>query len=299
MAPQTANWYPGLMARTRRFLDRHLEHLDLVLEVVDARAPRTCRWHGLATVLDGKPRLMILNKADLADPSVTAAWRRHSIDMLGVPAVAADAVASGQTARSQARSLIEAIRGMSDRSQPKRSIKVAALGVPNVGKSSVLNLIGGRHKAQTGARPGLTRGQQWIVLPGSIWLLDLPGVLPPAPRDQDEVAILSLLGILPDGAFSEVDAAAFLIRFLQSSMSRERLTALLRIGADAPVASVAEPTALDWLTAWALRRGALEAGGRPSLPHAAAMLIAEFRRGGLGRISLEQPPAAERQEESE
>jgi len=207
--------------------------------------------------------------------------------------MAVDAATTGDNARIQARELVEALRSFADRSQPLRTLKVAALGIPNVGKSSLLNLIGGRHKAKTGAKPGLTRGQQWLVIAGGIWLLDLPGVLPPAPRTTEETALLALLGTLPSGAFSETDAALFLLARLAAEWGPGRLAESLRLPPDAAPLTAAQPEPLDWLNAWALRRGVLGLGGIPDAPRAADILVAEFRRGNLGRFSLERPPGAD------
>ncbi len=293
MSPQQTAWYPGLMARTRRFLDRYLKHLDVILEVTDARAPRSCRWHGLDEVLQGKPRILILNKADLADTAVTAEWQAFH-EAASLPAVPVSAAATGAAARDQARRLREMLRSMAGTSSPLRAVKVAAVGVPNAGKSSVLNLIGGRRRAATGARPGLTRGQQWIVLSGGIWLLDLPGVLPPAPRDQRELSILAAVGTLPEGAYDTPDVALLLLAAMAAHPGPAELAKRLKLGpGETGFAGAGEREPVDWLKAWALRRGALAAGGEPDFARAAAMLVAEFRRGGFGRVSLERPEHGE------
>lgn len=297
------DWYPGLMARTRAFLDRHARHLDCFLEITDARAPEAARWAGFANVLGDKPRLLLLTKADLADPDSTRAWLRYYQGVDEHPDVlAVDATGSGVEARRTNADLLKAILAATGRTSiasTKRPAKVAAVGIPNVGKSTVLNLLAGRRRAPAGARPGLTRGRHWIVVSESLWLLDLPGVLPPGLRTRQDVHRLALIGAAPDGAYDETETAFALLRWMLEHDQPSTIAQRLQLEAepteaDEALEGIDDPgvrQALSWLAAYAVRRGLLATGGRPDTPRAAAVLIAEFRRGALGRITLEMPPA--------
>jgi ribosome biogenesis GTPase A len=300
MAPAALDWYPGLMARTNRFLDGHAKRLDCFLELTDARAPASARWWGLGDLIGDKPRVLLLNKSDLADPHVTRAWQeRFQLETPSVPALplAAGGAGGGQ-ARQRQGALLEAVHAAIHAATgrpPKASgpLLVAAVGIPNVGKSTVLNLLAGSRRAPAGARPGLTRGQQWLVASDRLWLLDLPGVLPPFIRRAGDVHRLALIGAAPDGAYDETEAACFLLGLLLGS-DGAAVAGRLRLPDPLPQ----EATAKDVLEAYARRRGLLLPGAVPDARRAAAVLIAEFRRGALGRISLETPGAAGQPEEA-
>lgn len=284
------DWYPGLMERTRRFLGKHLPQIDLVLEIADARAPHTSRWPGLDAMLAGRRRLLVLNKADLADREETGRWLEH-FGSAGVEALAS-ALVSGSTggvpgpalSAPKLRSAVQRLAAAGGPS-PGRAFKVAVVGMPNVGKSSVLNAVAGRRRAATGAKPGLTRGRQWAVVSGRLWLLDLPGVLPPAPRDDDELCRLALIGALPEGKYDTQEAALFLLRALASRRGAARAVRVLAVD---PLPSGAPSGRL--LESFARRRGLLAPGGEPDLLRAAQALLVVYRRGGLGPLTLEEAP---------
>jgi len=292
MSRPRQDWYPGLMERTRRFLELHLPKIDLVLEVADARAPRTSRWRGLDALLGERRRLLILNKADLADPGETAAWI-GLLAGLGMDALAVSLFPGGRPARDggilSARGLRSAVERLaaSGRAPTGRASKVAVLGIPNVGKSSVLNAVAGRRRAPTGARPGVTRGRQWAVASQHLWLLDLPGVLPPAPRNDAELSILALIGALPEGAYDPLEVARFLLKAMQSRLGVSRAVTVLEI--DPQGRDLRGPDAL--LDAFAARRGLLAPGGAVDALRASQALLAAYRRGGLGPLTLEESHA--------
>lgn len=302
MTGPALDWYPGLMARTQRFLDRYARRLDCFLEITDARSPSSARWPGLAALIGSKPRVLVLNKVDLASPEVTRQWQDHlQMETPGVPVLplAAGGV-SGSAAARWRRNVLEAVYACvaaagEPQAQPNRPVKVAAVGIPNVGKSTVLNLLAGSRRAATGARPGLTRGQQWLVASERLWLLDLPGVLPPFLRRPGDVGRLALIGAAPDGAYDEVTAALFLLDTMLDpglGPGPASTSSLLGLAPDLPTAPGAQAgaTATALLQAFARRRGLLLPGGVEDTRRAASVLIAEFRRGSLGRISLERPP---------
>lgn len=274
------------MERTKRLLSTYLPHIDLVLEVADARAPRATRWPSLDAMLGQVPRLLLLNKADLADPASTRRWlASFASDPDGPPALALCAGGSGVSVREAGR-LRAAIKA-AGRPSPRGAQKVAVVGVPNAGKSTVINLIAGARRAPSGAKPGMTRGKQWVVVSPDLWILDLPGVLPPSPRGVREFACLALTGTLPQGAFDAADVAAELVLMALDRLDPPGLAAVLDIDPETSVPASADPPA--WLSAFALRRGLLGPNGEPHRAQAAQVIVAEFRRGRLGRLTLEEP----------
>ena len=280
------DWYPGLMARTKRFLGRHASDLDVCLEVADARGPLCSRWEGLGSMLPSVPRVLLLNKADLADPNVSSKWvewlRDGDQDICAVMAL--DSLS--RRGRFLGTLKQEIAKALNRPPGAKRPVKVAVVGLPNVGKSTVLNLLAGRRGAPSGAKPGLTRGQHWVVVSQSLWLLDLPGVLPAVTRTASDVFKLAALGILPEGAYDQVAAATGLIDMLREQVGAARLAEQLDMQ-QSPV------EAADCLEFLGRRRGLLLPGGVVDLTRAAVVLIAEYRRGSLGRVSLESPPVGE------
>jgi ribosome biogenesis GTPase A len=279
------------MERTRRFLEKHLPRIDLVLEVTDARIPETARWSGLSRMLGKTPLLLVLNKADLADSASTQRWIEHyslrGLNACALALVADDASgrSRGSGARRDFRSAVERLAAAA-RASGGRAAKVAVVGLPNVGKSSVLNAVAGRRRMPTGAKPGLTRGQQWAVASAGLWLLDLPGVLPPVARDDDAAARLALIGTLPDGAYDPVETAFYLLDAMVGRLGAAGACEALGLPADS--ADGTGPAAL--LGAFGLKRGLIGTGGEVDPLRGSQALLALFRRGGLGRITLEEAP---------
>lgn len=244
-------WFPGHVAVTRRALREHLARVDGWIEVADARAPKSTRDPALREALRGRPCLVVLTRADLADSRVTAAWERS----LG--AVAVDAVRGTGVAE-----LKEAIR---ERVVGRKGLlpRVMVVGMPNTGKSSLVNRLVGRRRAPTGDRPGITRGPQWVQAEGFA-LLDLPGVVPP-PSGANPV--LAALGVVP---LEHMDPVAVW-----------EVLASRGVGPPGPVEEV--------LAAHARAGGMLRKGGEPDLERAAVDLIRRWQEGRLGRVSLEAP----------
>ncbi len=263
----------GHMARALRAIRRHLAAVDLVIEVADARAPALTRNPHLARAAGDKARVLVLARADLAAEGATRRWLAHFARQ-GVRALAVDAVGGAGVERLRAL--------MQERGQagPCRAMVV---GVPNVGKSSLINRLAGRARAHTGALPGVTRGPQWFRV-GEALLLDLPGVLPPFIRSRETLARLAALGVVGTDACPAAEAALVLIEELRRLAPRElELTYGLRSELGPPEAVLEEI---------GRRRGCLVAGGRVDLERAGEALLKDFRLGKLGRVTLEEPPAA-------
>ena len=267
-------WYPGHMARTKRIIRDLTRHVDVVIEVIDARIPASSRNPDVDALIGGKRRIIAMNKADLAAPAETARW------LAFLAARGSQAVALATTEGWGMRELAAAVQAVGrpqDRGRPRRAILI---GIPNVGKSSLINRLAGRAKTRTGALPGVTRGPQWVRVGNAFELLDLPGTLPPRLSDDTAVFRLAVTGALEAAAFDEVEVALELIRYL----SRVRPEALVeRYGVESgPAEGVLEGLAVA--------RGLLRSGGLPDVSRGARVLLSEFRTGRLGRFTLDPAP---------
>ena len=267
-------WFPGHMKKAERMMQDSLKLVDVVCEVVDARIPSASRNPDLDSIIAGrKPRLLILNRADQADPNVTAMWRNYYKEN-GVPFMECDS-SSGRGVKN----LSQALRALRDKAGTLRAMVV---GVPNVGKSTFINKVSGRKMAAASDRPGVTRGKQWITVDAKLELLDTPGILWPKFDDPVVGDRLAFTGAVKDEILDTEDVAAKLLMTLRDNYPKA-LTERYKI----------EPSPDDqgWelLEACARGRGFLMAGGHVNTERMAAVLLDEFRGGKLGRISLERP----------
>ena len=267
-------WFPGHMKKAERMMQESLKLVDAVCEVVDARIPCASRNPDLDGIIAGrKPRLLILNRADQADPNVTALWREHYRSQ-GVPFLECDAC-SGRGVKA----LPQALRSLRDK---QGTLRVMVVGVPNVGKSTFINKVTGRRLAAASDRPGVTRGKQWITVDARLELLDTPGILWPKFDDPVVGDRLAFTGAVKDDILDREDLAAKLLVTLRESYP-DRLAERYRIDPD--------PALQGWelLEACARKRGFLMARGEVDTERMAVILLDEFRGGKLGRISLEKP----------
>ena len=277
----TIQWYPGHMKKTRDLISAHIKLVDFVVELVDARAPLASRNPLFDDLLGDKKRLLLLNKADLADESTNQQWiayfEKQAHDVLAMNAK------DGSTTK-----MIERLEKMGEplqerlalQGRKKRSLRIMILGIPNVGKSSLINRLVGKSSAKTGDRPGVTRGKQWIRLRGDLELFDTPGILWPKLEDQQKAFYLAVLGSIRDEILDIEDLAYDLIAIL-----REDHPGILacRYGIEE------EGDTIDLMDAIAIRRGAIMPGKRIDYQRVSRILLDEFRAGALGRISLESP----------
>ena len=287
------NWYPGHMAKTRRLLAEQLKGVDAVVELCDARAPQATRNPDLNYLCRGKTRILILNKADLADDAVTSQWLAHYRDM-GLSPIRFN---STGTRTRDVLSAIEAacapaIERMKARGVNKTA-RLMVIGIPNVGKSTFINRIFGRSIAQAGDRPGVTRAKQWVKVGPYLELLDTPGMLWPKLSDQGDARMLAYLGSIRDEILDSEGLAIDLVKLLYSLVP-EAVRARFRIAPEDIDPPEPEydgewhdtPTVLDAICAG---RGWLLAGGRPDIARASALVLDEFRAGLIGKVSLQRP----------
>lgn len=280
-------WFPGHMAKTKRMIQEQLKLVDVVIELVDARLPVSSRNPLLAQLVgDQKPRVVILNKEDLADPQRTAYWVNRLNQQSGCRAFAFNAATGKKqligrlkeallelTADKRARMAKKGIR--------RQTVRCMIMGIPNVGKSTFINLIAGKKAAQTGDKPGVTRGTQWIRLDDDLELLDTPGILWPKFEDEAVGFRLAVTGAVSDEVFDHDEAALRLIAFLQ-----ERYPQLLRERFKLDEAVLAEEP-LAVLEQIGRNRGCLLKGGRIDYGKASKGVLLDFRQAKIGRITLE------------
>jgi len=271
------------MTKARREMEADVRIVDMVIELLDARAPMASGNPEIRRLGQGKERVIVLNKSDLADAATTAAWIR-SFQAEGAHCIAMDARGSGN--RKLLLRTIEAAaaakRGRGKQSGIlNRPVRAMVAGIPNVGKSTLINMLSGRSSAKTGNKPGVTRGNQWIRFQQSIELLDTPGILWPKFEDPAIGEKIAFLGSINEMIVDKTELAVTLLAFLRSKGKLE--------GAKERYQLTGTETAAEMLTEIARLRGCLMAGGEPDTEKAAGIVINEFRSGALGRISLEAP----------
>lgn len=279
-------WYPGHMAKARRMLAESVKLVDVVIEMVDARAPASTRNPDFDDLFGAKPRVVVLNKADLADPEATRVWirayRARGWDAISFSANAGKGV-------KEAVSLVErAARPVVERMKAKgvnKTVRAMIVGIPNVGKSTFINRLRGSAAAKAGNRPGVTRGKQWIVVGPYLEFLDTPGMLWPKFEDKEAARRLAFLGSIRGEIMDNERLSAELLEFLRDR-APEGAKARLKIDMDA------EKSGEQLLEEACRRRGWLLPGARPDTERASALILDEFRSGKMGRLTLEAPVQA-------
>jgi ribosome biogenesis GTPase A len=282
----TTQWYPGHMAKARRAIAEAVLVHDVVIEVIDARMPASSSNPVLTELRKQKPCIKVLSKSDLADPEVTKAWIRHFETPEPASAsgsrgeVVAVALRSDRPSETKSR-IMELCGRLARPTRQRKTARAMVVGIPNVGKSTLINTLVDRRVTKVGDEPAVTKGQQQIVLKNGMLLTDHPGILWPKIEEDAATLRLALGGALPDRAIDYESVAFFGASFLLTRYA-PLLVARFKL-AEVP----ADANAL--LVEIGRRRGGLRAGGVVDLHKAADVLIHDFRSGALGRISLEQP----------
>ena len=281
-------WFPGHMTKAFRMMQENIKLVDLIIELTDARVPKAGRNPDLDAMGKGKARLLLLNKADLADEAVTAQWIA-AFTGEGVTPLPFNAKESGSTERVRS-AIRETCRERIERDRKRgivgRPIRAMVAGIPNVGKSTFINRLAARSAAKTGNKPGVTKGKQWISLGKELQLLDTPGVLWPKFEEPGIGRDLAMIGSLNDENLDLTELAAELIILLQQDYP-EAVTR--RYGLSEEPRETALPYAAQRLAEVAEAKNLLKQGGVPDMDRAASLLLEDFRSGRLGRISLERP----------
>ncbi|MCL2663989.1 MAG: ribosome biogenesis GTPase YlqF [Defluviitaleaceae bacterium] len=275
-------WYPGHMAKSMRMMAEQISLVDVVIELLDARVAYSSKNPAIDSLAANKKRIVVLNKADLADPAVTKRWAAH-YGSAGHTVIASDAL-SKKTAAAITDAAHAALSEKIEREKlrgKKTAIRAMIAGIPNVGKSTLINTLAGQAKTETADRPGVTRGKQWIKVSAGFDVLDTPGVLWPKTDGRASGVLLAATGAIRDDAYDIVSVCGEFLNIL-AEIKKDALLARYKL-AEPP------PDGL-WLEALCKSRGFILKGGIPDIKRAAAAALDEFRAGKLGRISLEAPP---------
>jgi len=277
-------WFPGHMTKAQRMIEENLKMVDAVCEILDARIPGASRNPDIDRLAGDKPRLIILNRCDLADPTVTARWKKYFEDK-GCAILETDAK-SGKGVNgfvpAVRRLLADKLRDYEAKGQVGRTLRVMILGIPNVGKSTFINRVAGRKAAIAGDKPGVTRGKQWINIDQHLDLLDTPGILWPKFESQEVGELLAITNaIKADVLDKEILAANFMLRL--RAMYPQALKDRYKFEPSA------EANGFELLEEAAKKRGFLISRGEYDIERMANTLLGEYHEGKLGRLSLEEP----------
>ena len=287
MQLESLSWFPGHMTKTRRMVAAEIGNMDAVCEIVDARIPRSSRNPDIDDLTAGKPRIMVLNRVDQADPKMTKLWAAH-FRSLGYAVLEVDAKSGSGVKQfpGVVRELLaEKIRAYESKGQVGRVLRVMVLGIPNVGKSTFINKVSGRKTAKAEDRPGVTRGKQWVPVDKTLELLDTPGILWPKFEDAQVGIRLGYTGAIRDDVMDIEDLAARLMEYLGKHYPAA-LTERYKITIDGGE--------MGWelLEKAGRKRGFLISGGEVNTERMARILLDEYRSGKLGRFTLETPEEA-------
>ena len=288
MPSQTIQWFPGHMAKTRRMISENLSNVDIILEILDARIPLSSRNPEIARLTAGKPRIVLLNKCSLADERRTEAFRAY-LSGKDTVCIAIDCI-TGQGLNRIAPAMRELLKEKLERWESKgmigRRFRAMVLGVPNVGKSSLINRISGGKRAKVENRPGVTVNKQWVPTSLGFDLMDMPGVLWPKFEDPTVGENLALTGAIKDDILDIEGLAVVLCARLRASYP-ELLTARYKLDT---LLEDPEVTPLDIFMTIGKKRGFLISGGEINTERTASVLVDEFRAAKIGRITLDQLP---------
>lgn len=271
------NWYPGHMKKTRELIVANIKVVDIVVELIDARIPVSSRNPILHEIAGDKERIVLLNKSDLADEEESRRWLEHFRSR------GEDAMLFNANSGEGVKVLLGNLERRKNRRTGKRTklpYRLMVVGVPNVGKSSFINRMTGRKSARTGDRPGVTKGKQWLTIPGEMQLLDTPGILWPKFEDPTVGRNLAFCGSIRDEVLDTETLALELVTYMEKNypellMKRYKIEGI-------------EATSLETMEAIGAKRGFLKRGGIVDYERTAKTLLDEFRGGSMGRITLEK-----------
>lgn len=279
-------WFPGHMAKTRRMIQDNLKLVDVVIELVDARLPLSSRNPDVDKIIGSKPRIVVLNKADIADNSLTMKWLNYFKDK-NIEAISANSQ-TGKGLKKELDNAIEIV--LADKFKrdetkgiQRHAVKMMVIGIPNVGKSSFINRLSGRAAAKTGDRPGITQTKQWIRIAGKYELLDTPGILWPKFENEDDAKKIAFTGGIKDEILDIEDLAYELLGYLKQSYMDSLLKTYNLNDSDS------ELNKYEILESIGRKRGCVISGGEVDTFRTANIIISDFRSAKLGRITLEEP----------
>ena len=280
-------WYPGHMRKAERLVKENLKLVDVVVELLDARIPLSSANPVLREIVGDKPRVIVLNKADLADEAATRAWVKF-FAAEGIAAVPVDAV-KGRGVKELVQAITKCAKPKTDKlvqhGAKARAARCMILGIPNVGKSSLINRLSGGAKTKVENRPGVTRAKQWIRLGAQLELLDMPGILWPKFEDQQAALHLAFTGAINDNVYDVASVVLLLLDTLRTKYPTD-LNERYRLEGELP-------SGVELLEGIGQKRGCLRAGGRIDDEKAQQIVLTDFRSGRLGRVTLDTLPSTD------
>lgn len=283
MPSEIIQWFPGHMAKTRRMISENLSNVDLVLEILDARIPESSRNPEIGKLTEGKPRLILLNKATLADPVQNKLWQK-TLEQEYTSCILTDCVSGdglNQLAPAIRSLLFEKLQRYAEKGMAGRKLRAMVLGIPNVGKSSLINRLSGNKKAKVEDRPGVTREKQWVTTGIGVDLLDMPGILWPKFEERRIGENLALTGAIKDDILDTETLAVILCGRLRKCYP-DLLAARYKLSEIPEACSDNELFEMI-----GRKRGFLVSGGEVNTERTASVLLDEFRGGRIGRITLD------------
>ena len=284
MQIENLSWFPGHMTKTKRMIASELPHMDAVCEILDARIPLSSRNPDVDDLTAGKPRLIVLNRADQADPAQTRRWSQYfrAKGWAVLEANAKGGVGTEKFAAAVRELLRDKLEAYAAKGQVGRVVRVMVLGIPNVGKSTFINKVAKRKTAKAEDRPGVTRSKQWVPVDATLELLDTPGILWPKFDDPEVGKRLAFTGAVKDDVLDIEELACYLMDYLAAHYA-DVLTERYKI--------TVEPGEPGWelLEKAGRKRGFLMSGGEVNTERMARILLDEYRAGKLGRFTLELP----------
>ena len=285
---QTVQWFPGHMAKTRRLIKESLSMVDAVTELLDARIPMSSRNPELDELTNKKPRIVLLNKCDMADDNITRQWIEYFKEQgqYALPVDCRTGKGLNKYHELVRTVLADKIRSNEEKGMPGKALRMMVVGIPNTGKSSFINRMAGKNRAKVADKPGVTRHNQWFAIGGGIELLDTPGVLWPKFDDPVVGDRLAFIGSVKDEVLDSETMAVRLIEVLRDGYE-DKLTSRFKLK---NIDDIHEVMPWEILEEIARERGMLIRGGEVNTERASVMLLDEYRGGKMGKISFERPP---------
>ena len=287
--PKTSiNWYPGHMAKTKRQIEQDLKLIDVVIEILDARIPLSSQNPDIGNLIEKKKRIVLLNKSDLADEKKNILWKKY-FEQKGASCIITNSN-SGDGIKDILKEIEKLMSDEMEKQKEKgrigKNIRIMIVGVPNVGKSSLINRLAKKNSAVVGNKPGVTKQKQWIRIASNIELLDTPGVLWPKFESQDVALNLAYTGTIKDDVIDDAEIACYLLKYLYNNY-KEMLFERYKVNDEDINSNEENEMILELMEQIGKKRGALLPGGIIDQEKTARLILDDFRTGKIGRITLE------------
>ena len=284
------NWYPGHMLKTKKQIIEDLKLIDIIIEILDARAPIASQNPEIKDITASKKKIIVLNKSDLANEAETKRWIEH-FKMKEIKAIAVDANSGKgvkETLKQVQDIMKEEIEKASNKGRVNKNIRIMVCGIPNVGKSSFINRMINRKSAEVGNRPGVTKQKQWVRISNNIELLDTPGVLWPKFENEDIALKLAYIGTIKDELIDKTNIAYNLLKYLEKNNKKELFERYKLTDEEINSIIPKENETLLIMNLIANKRGAIISGGEIDYEKVSAIILNDFRTGKIGEITLEK-----------